>query len=318
MGTNSSKNEDEKEEKAVKEDEEMIESTKRQRSFGTLNSSILNVDNLSAYSGLKSETESVGENIDKAITASTLKKEQMNQQLLLKDGKIPTLFEWNEEGKMVYITGTFCAWTQFFIMSRRPNGTFQLVLDLPKGVYQYKFKVDNQWRYSTTAPTIVDNDQNLNNIIDNSYYVIPSPVKNDNNASPEVNDANVNKSKIKTKGVYETYYPGKLELNTDAPRVPMKFYSNLFNIDLNTKQWIIGNKEYLHKVENNLLSENNSCKSLARCPHISVCHLVYQYNSPKFTTFEIVCQVNRLRNKMLSIVYYKPRKKIRNASDNLT
>lgn len=292
MGTNSSKNEEEK------EDEESIMNNRKRKSFGTIDLSILNGDNLSAYSGLKSEGGSVVESIDKENITSTLKPE-------LKDEKIPTLFEWNEGGQMVYITGSFCSWTQFFIMSRVPNGTFQLVLDLPKGVYQYKFKVDNQWKYNTTAPTISDNEKNVNNIVDTTNIVPPPSTEKEN-----MNTTSKEKiiSKIKQKEEYGSYYPGKLELNTDAPGVPLKFYSNLFNIDLNTKQWIIGNKSFLHKEENNILSENNSFKSLARCPHISIYHLIYQYNNPSKISFEVVCQTSRLRHKMLSYVYYKPRK----------
>ncbi len=41
--------------------------------------------------------------------------------------KLPTTFEWKEGGSIVYITGSFSNWSQWFIMTRI-NNKFELVL----------------------------------------------------------------------------------------------------------------------------------------------------------------------------------------------
>ncbi len=47
----------------------------------------------------------------------------------IKDQKVPTLFEWKEEGgeNVVYLTGSFCNWNQKFLM-KKDNYKFELNL----------------------------------------------------------------------------------------------------------------------------------------------------------------------------------------------
>ena len=45
-----------------------------------------------------------------------------------KTDEIETLFEWNEGGESVYITGSFCDWKDFFKMNKNNNGIFSLRL----------------------------------------------------------------------------------------------------------------------------------------------------------------------------------------------
>ena len=79
-----------------------------------------------------------------------------------------TKFEWDGEGQHVYLTGSFCDWEQFFEMKKSlfENNKFFLSLFLPKGIYQYKFKIDNEWRCNSNFPTCHDDSGNINNIID--------------------------------------------------------------------------------------------------------------------------------------------------------
>ena len=58
-------------------------------------------------------------------------------------------------------------------MKKGENGKFILNLNLPKGKYQYKFKVDEIWKYNDKFPTINENG-NINNIIDTSNWEITS------------------------------------------------------------------------------------------------------------------------------------------------
>ncbi len=39
-------------------------------------------------------------------------------------------------------------------------------MNLPPGQYQYKFIVDNKWRYAHDLPTVTDRDGNVNNMVE--------------------------------------------------------------------------------------------------------------------------------------------------------
>ena len=63
------------------------------------------------------------------------------------------------------------------------TGIYEIILNIPKGIHQFKFIVDNQWVCSKYYKIINDSHNNINNIIDTSN--IPSQIidKNDNNNS---------------------------------------------------------------------------------------------------------------------------------------
>ena len=74
------------------------------------------------------------------------------------------LFQWEGEAEKVYLTGSFCNWINFYEMEKIKN-KFYFTLFLPKGVYQYKFKVDSDWKCNNNFPTCSDPDGNINNYI---------------------------------------------------------------------------------------------------------------------------------------------------------
>ena len=75
-------------------------------------------------------------------------------------------FEWTGGGNSVYLSGSFCNWNQLFLMRKNPEGKFILKLDINnKGLIQYKFKVDNEWKINQNFPSILDHG-NLNNYFD--------------------------------------------------------------------------------------------------------------------------------------------------------
>ena len=75
-------------------------------------------------------------------------------------------FEWTSGGNSVYLSGSFCNWNQLFLMRKNPEGKFILKLDINnKGIIQYKFKVDNEWKINQNFPSILDHG-NLNNYFD--------------------------------------------------------------------------------------------------------------------------------------------------------
>ena len=82
--------------------------------------------------------------------------------------RFPILFQWDSGGSNVYLTGSFCDWKQFFEMENdeEDKKKYNLTLYLPKGIYQYKFKIDEQWKCNSNYPTCRDKNGNINNYID--------------------------------------------------------------------------------------------------------------------------------------------------------
>jgi len=183
------------------------------------------------------------------------------------DEKVPTLFQWREGGKVVYVSGNFSNWTHLFIMEKKENGIFELILDLPKGVYQYKFIVDNQWKYSLQQPTCKDSKGNVNNIVE---ACSSEKEKFESNKSPNdektIRPENIRKSLTDE---YSQYIPSKNDLNMEAPNVP-HHYSVPFNLDYNTHQFLIGNNEFINIKERNNYNANTSNKTILNSPHVNL------------------------------------------------
>lgn len=67
------------------------------------------------------------------------------------------------------LAGNFTDWKQ---VPMQWNGKeFQLIQNLPCGIYQYKFVVDNNWCYANDEPTTRDQHGNVNNYIDTTSLV---------------------------------------------------------------------------------------------------------------------------------------------------
>ena len=97
-----------------------------------------------------------------------IKKLENNLKVGNNNLRFSTIFQWDGEGENVYLTGSFCHWNQFFEMkkSQEQNNKFFLNLFLPKGIYQYKFKINDKWKYNSNFPICKDKNGNINNIID--------------------------------------------------------------------------------------------------------------------------------------------------------
>lgn len=113
---------------------------------------------------------------------------------------IPTMITWSYDGKEVAVEGSWDDWktrlklmystynlvtcklwlatwehffTLFFRMPLQRSGKdFTIMKVLPSGVYQYRFIVDGQWRYSPDMPWTQDDAGNAYNILD--LQVIPN------------------------------------------------------------------------------------------------------------------------------------------------
>ena len=150
--------------------------------------------------------------------------------------KEKTKIIWSEGGKEVYLTGTFCNWNKFYLMEKdTKNDIFYIILDLPQGFNQFKFKVDGLWKNSSVYPKL-NNHGNINNYLEithknndntNESTVESSSISNinknnninDNNIidfNSNKNNKNVIINSIKidfsfSKKNYCNYYPKKMK-----------------------------------------------------------------------------------------------------------
>ena len=116
----------------------------------------------------------------------------------IKNDEIETTFEWDEGGNIVFVTGSFCDWNQFFLLKKNDEGKYSVTLPLPRGFHQYKFKVDDNWTYSKKQPKFEDNG-NVNNFIDTTDYLD----KENNNELNDINEQQANEEKEKTNEILQ-------------------------------------------------------------------------------------------------------------------
>ena len=268
---------------------------------------ILEIDNIKddSISSLKNLTKS---DLSYIIGLNKLINLQKNPELKNPyiDNKteiFAAVFQWDGTEKNVYLTGSFCNWHQFFEMRKfesnennsiQNNNKLYLILFLPKGTYQYKFKINSEWKCNSNFPTCSDKDGNINNVIS-----LPS-----NKIEEGTTDCTT--SYITVPKLEEAY--NKINSLNEFS------YKDYFNYDLfsNQNKLIINN--FLQSKEKDILNGNYSFKKIFPTPHEYINHFVIN----KITTEKINkhnkneplkfgCTL-RYHNKMTTFVYYKPKK----------
>ncbi len=87
-----------------------------------------NPDTNSSYRGVKTSAHCSANDLEKDVKAEqTTDCQTIPDKIDPKDIKIPTTFEWREGGNIVYITGSFSNWSQWFIMTKI-NNKFEITL----------------------------------------------------------------------------------------------------------------------------------------------------------------------------------------------
>jgi 5'-AMP-activated protein kinase regulatory beta subunit len=145
------KNKNSKKKKKTKENEKNTKTKKKQKNRT-----------------IKEINEKNGE-INKNSEKNEENEKKIGKKKAIKKDEIETFFEWDEGGNEVYLTGSFCDWKEFFLMTKNKDGKFTISLPLPRGFHQYKFKIDENWTYSKKQPKFEDNG-NVNNFIDTTDF----------------------------------------------------------------------------------------------------------------------------------------------------
>ena len=246
-----------------------------------------------------------------------LKKNKMNRKE--KPRRFSTIFRWDGEAVRVYLTGSFCNWHQFFQMekSQKQNDKFYLTLFLPKGVYQYKFKIDDKWKYNSNFPTCSDKNGNINNVIDlteekkdnedNTDFSTSFITKLENSISEEIK-LDLSRKKINEK--FSDYLPMKKEIK-EMPQESPLLYNIFFNYDYLSNQKKIGRNTFLQSEEQNILNENYSYKKILplqqeKIDHFNINRNIFTKGKNHQTTPIISSSTFRYKYKFITYIYYKP------------
>ena len=146
--------------------------------------------------------------------------------------------------------------------------------DRAAGTYQYKFIVDNEWRFATDQPTVRDEMGNINNcitVIDQTMYL------HEHAASGFFGDTPHN--------MYTQALPDEITLAKEPPLAPLQ----LSCIPLNSQP-----------------APDPRIAALTLPPPLSVTltHMCLMPRGPTATTMSVT---HRFRNKFVTVVIYKPR-----------
>lgn len=132
---------------------------------------------------------------------------------VVEDEKIPVVFTWTHGGQSVYLAASFNGWTEQIPMVRSGN-EFHVVHELPRGIHQYKFIVDEQWRFATDQPKTQDNNGNMNNVLDISQY--------------QKFQAGHASDKDTTPMMWGQIIPDQNDYTVDAPVIPIALHKSPF------------------------------------------------------------------------------------------
>ena len=294
----------------------------------------LSIENRSSYGGIYSNMND-DQSVDGNSNYNDKKKSRKKKETQ------PVTFEWEKEEKdTVYLTGSFCNWRQFFIMQKNDN-IYKITIPLPKALHKFKFRINEIFYTNKKYPIMKDGDNNCNYIDtsesdnkqssiknnkkfsdDNSDNENKSDNESDTSESNSSSDSNSNsyddeleveerifrkrKKRIKKmkKIKYSQIFPKKINLNNYAPDVPYS-YNYMYNIDVISKQRLIGKRKYYEPKENNILGDNCSYKKIGVLPAVEINHI--HSNDSIISGERVLCSsFMRYRNKFITYLYYKP------------
>ena len=256
--------------------------------------------------------ETPKDEINKANNIPNEKKEETNNNINNK-----YTFIYPDKAQNVKLTGSFCNWNIKYDMIKDPNDNkFKLALPLNNEIYQFKFIVDNEWKYSSNYQTQPDNLGNINNCIDLTNYFKKEEItkKNSKDKLPLIGNENAPKTKettssdkeenkiIKRKeSIYDCEYPS--DDNIIPMPLPNKRYYKSFKLDKYSHQNSIGNQKYLNYDDKISLSYEASSKPIFLLGHVNLNHLICFKNKKMITAKN--CMSFRYREKACTILYYK-------------
>ena len=227
---------------------------------------------------------------DEEINKSKEKIKSINNDI------VEYIFIWEEKCNIAKVIGSFNNWKEQLLMTFDPkDNVYKCKLELKRDKYEYKFIIDNSWKYSKYQETKNDGKGNINNFIDLTNYN-----KQIINIKKTKKVKKKKKKKIQKEESFGVLFPTKEELNTEAP-VTQELYLKSFFINEATNQEYIGEKNYFKFSNRESYTEEKSYRNLLFSPHINLNHTI------SFCDNKDILQIglsHRFRNKDCTLVYY--------------
>lgn len=215
----------------------------------------LEQENASTFYGIHSikNNDSDEEYEEECKSPKNNKKENEKKEL------VPTIFQWKEDNcELVYLSGSFVNWKQLLLMTKNENGIYSITLPLPKGIYQYKFKINEEWKINNDFPVMNDNQGNQNNFIDttqqksrseeNKKSIKTTSLETAYDSSPQKTDQKENCLNSKIRG---------FELETDSEHIKINSEENEYEEEENSEESSNDSLELEEQIEDNSESEND-------------------------------------------------------------
>ena len=292
--------------------------------------SMLKVENASSYGGIYSNF-----NDDQSLTDYSEMNSNKKKVKKKENPTVPVTFIWEkEENETVYLTGSFCNWKQFFIMPKKDN-IYILTIPLPKALHKFKFRINDIFYTNEKYPIIQEEGNDCNyidtsNIINERKSSSKKTMSKKRNDSSDINTESEKKSMSSEDSDSNSHSYNeeldeeedlifnrrkkrinkmkKINLNNYAPDVPYS-YNYMYNIDVISKQRVIGKQKYYEPKENNMLGDNCSYKEIGVLPAVEINHI--HSNETIISGKRVLCSsFMRYRNKFITFLYYKPIEKL--------
>ena len=286
----------------------------------------LKKENASSYGGIYS-------NWDGEQSLTSLSNNDKSKKKCEKKNTQNVTFQWEEEeeseSEVVYLTGSFCNWKQFFIMPKIDN-KYSVTLALPKALHKFKFRINEDYKLNKNYPVMKEGDNNCNYIDTSDTKDTTSKSLNSKKSGASNKDSDISeesesnsdssssyereiddkeerfrrkKRKMKKKK-YSQIFPKKNKLNNYAPDIPYS-YNYMYNIDVISSQKFIGQIKYYEPKEYNMLGDNCSYKKIGVLPAVELNH-IHSNNLIVNGNRALCSSFSRYRNKFITFLYYKP------------
>ena len=214
-------------------------------------------ENASSYGGIISHFN------EESLTDPSTKNKSKNK--LQQNNTKNVTFQWDEEeSEVVYLTGSFCNWKQFFIMPKIDN-KYSVTLALPKALHKFKFRINEDFKLNNKYPVMKEGNNNCN-YIDTSETKDDTKSENSDKESSESDNSDDSDSSSDSSSLYEReiddkeerfrrkknkmkrkkysqIFPKKKKLNNYAPDIPYS-YNYMYNLDIINSQKSIGKIKY--------------------------------------------------------------------------
>ena len=224
--------------------------------------------------------------------------------------KIPFKFEWREGGTNVKLAGSFLDnWKKQVEMTKNINtGFFEVNLDVPSGIHQFKFIVDKKWVCSPKY-SIINDKNNANNIIDFTNYF--HKINNNKNDKGNTLTKRKKKKPLKETIEFSCTFPKNSEVNSEPPSIP-QYYLPCFDLNSQTKQEHLEThfKNSLEIDKRKSIIESKTFKEISSFPHYQLSHICYNVGNENYGDIDNYIRTSitqRIKHKFLTIIYFTPK-----------